>query len=86
MKVLDSKQIQVGYMIIKLGNSVFSTDDKNDDSIEISKLQFVKTKNIGHQTNIWLKGKFTMMKGHKPLAEPISFELNVYCDIEGLKK
>jgi len=86
MKVLDSRQIQVGYMVIKLGNSVFSTDNKNNDCVEVSKLQFVKTEGVGHQTNIWLKGKFTMMKGHKPLAEPIPFELNVYCDIEGVKK
>jgi len=81
MKVLKEKDKKVEYVVIKIGDKVYSTtfsEIKTGKDIDISKLQLVDTKGIGKQQNLWIKGKLTEGKNHKKLEKKQQFELNIY--------
>lgn len=63
---------KVSYLIIKIGNSIFSTTmfDKPKHVLDL--------KRNGEKQNIWIKGEFTEGEDHTKLAFPIPFELNIY--------
>lgn len=76
MEVLSSDEIPVHYVIIKMGGQVYSTKF-GELGAGTANLQFVKTKNIGYENNLWFKGAFVEKANHQP-RDPIPFELNVY--------
>ena len=85
MQILEEKKEQVEYIVIKIGDQVYSTsyeEIKTGKDIDIRMLQKVNTKGIGKQDNLWIKGKFTEGKYHKKLDKPVSFELNVYTGVK----
>jgi hypothetical protein len=81
MSVLDSDEIPVDYVVIRLNGKTYSTQHTQ---IGISKLQLVKTKEVGCQNNIWLKGVFKETDNHQQIPDT-PFELNIYlrCQVEG---
>lgn len=79
MKVKQSFNLTTQYVVIKIGDKVYSTtfSDMEGKDISTSMVQITETKGIGTQKNIWIKGKFTEGKGHKSI-DAIPFEINIY--------
>ena len=60
------------YIVLKIGDKVFSTEFFKKPKHTIDFLRKEET------DNIWVKGEFTEKKGHVVLKKPIPFELNIY--------
>lgn len=82
MAVLDEKDKEINYIVLKMGRNSFSTNHKNigmEGRSEIkAKIQTVRTVGIGKEKNLWIKAVLTEGSNHQPLAEPITIELNLY--------
>lgn len=81
MKVLKEKIKEVDYIVIKIGDKIYSTsfsDIKNGKDISIAMKQLVDTKGIGEQENLWIKGSFTEGSKHEKLPTSVPFEINIY--------
>ena len=80
----ENKRKKIHYMILKIGDKVYSTKfgEIPCKDINIAEHQKSFTKNIGEEDNFWIKGKFSEGKGHTILPEKIPFELNIYSDPE----
>lgn len=79
VEYLQEDEVPIDYIVLKIGDKTFSTKI-GTDTIAVAKLQLVKTKEIGHENNLWLKGVFTEGKNHQPIR-PIPFELNIYTKV-----
>jgi hypothetical protein len=81
MDVLDESIIPMDYLVLRIDGQTFSTNSKE---INTGKLQLVLTKHIGHQNNIWIRGKFTEKENHELLEKETPFEINIYtkCIVE----
>ena len=68
MKVLFNEEKKVDYIVIKIGDKIFSTpyEDISKGNIK-GNLQVTKTKNIGEQAQLWVRGNFTEGKKHQEL-------------------
>ncbi len=77
---MTTKIEPVSYLIIKIGNSVFSTTMYEKPTHILDLKRNTETKNI------WLMGEFTETRQHKKLKEPIPFELNIYTINQNLNK
>ena len=84
MTVENVKIIKGFYLVIKIGDQFFSTKftDINGSDIMKAILQLSDTKNIGKQSNLYIKGSFSETTGHREI-QPIPFELNFYSDLNG---
>lgn len=88
MRILKEKRIKAEYIVIKIGDKVYSTsfsEIKTGKDIDVAMKQLVDTNGIGEQDNLWVKGKFTESKKHQKLDEEVPFEINVYTEIEDEK-
>jgi len=80
MSMISSEDIPVDYIVLKMGDKALSTDHNRHG---ISKLELVKTKEVGFQNNIMIRATFTETTGHQKIQE-IPFQLNIYlrCGVE----
>lgn len=83
MSMLSGENIPVDYVVLIIGDKTFSTDHNKCD---IARLELVKTKEVGCQNNIRIKGHFHETNGHQKI-EAVPFQLNIYtrCGVEEQK-
>jgi tryptophanyl-tRNA synthetase len=78
MTAFDEEGLEVHYIVLRIGSQTFSTTFPNLTGAGIlAKSQKVETKNIGIETNEWIKGVFSEGDNHQKI-KPIPFEINIY--------
>ena len=81
MSIIDEKDKEVNYIVLKMGGKSYSTNHKNigmENRSEIrAKIQTVRTVGIGKEKNFWIKAVLTEGSNHQPI-HPITIELNLY--------
>lgn len=69
------------YIVIKIGNRVFSTLRKKPTKGSKGKVKVGRRDDKyarEDEESLWCKGEFIEGKGHRPFKKPVTFELNIY--------
>jgi len=94
MSVDNALDVKPHYMVMKLGDKVFSTrfGNKEDLLLPGGGVDFIKsilsksnTTNIGFESNLHITGVFSEIENHQKIR-PVHFDLSFYSELDHLTK